>query len=42
MRCAAAVLSFRHGHLRMEDVKIGMRVFKTSDPALNRCVAAVV
>jgi putative protease len=31
-----SVLSFRHGHLRMEDVKIGMRVFKTSDPALNR------
>jgi putative protease len=31
-------LSFRHGHLRMEDVKIGMRVFKTSDPALNRAL----
>ena len=31
-----SALSFRHGHLRMEDVQIGMRVFKTSDPALNR------
>ncbi|MCE2693611.1 MAG: U32 family peptidase [Verrucomicrobiaceae bacterium] len=29
-------LSFRHGHFRMQDVQIGMRVFKTSDPALNR------
>jgi putative protease len=33
-----SVLSFRHGHLRMEDVQIGMRVFKTSDPALNRAL----
>ncbi len=33
-----SALSFRHGHLRMEDVQIGMRVFKTSDPALNRAL----
>ncbi len=39
MRCAAACLSFRHGLLRMEDViQIGTRVFKTSDPALNRAL----
>jgi putative protease len=31
-----SVLSFRHGHLRMEDIPVGTRVFKTSDPALNR------
>jgi len=29
-------LSFRHGHLRMEGIPVGTRVFKTSDPALNR------
>jgi len=29
-------LSFRHGHLRIDDIPIGTRVFKTSDPALNR------
>ncbi len=29
-------LSFRHGHLRMESIPVGTRVFKTSDPALNR------
>ncbi|MBL9177890.1 MAG: U32 family peptidase [Verrucomicrobiaceae bacterium] len=29
-------LSFRHDHLRMEGIPIGTRVFKTSDPALNR------
>ncbi len=33
-----SALSFRHGHLRMQDVQIGMRVFKTSDPALNRAL----
>jgi len=31
-------LSFRHGHLRMESLPIGTRVFKTSDPALNRAL----
>ena len=31
-------LSFRHGHLRMEDIPVGTRVFKTSDPALNRAL----
>jgi len=31
-------LSFRHGHLRMEGIPIGTRVFKTSDPALNRAL----
>jgi putative protease len=31
-------LSFRHGHLRMDDIPIGTRVFKTSDPALNRAL----
>ncbi|MBE7493366.1 MAG: U32 family peptidase [Verrucomicrobiaceae bacterium] len=31
-------LSFRHGHLRMEAIPIGTRVFKTSDPALNRAL----
>jgi U32 family peptidase len=29
-------LSFRHGHLRMDEIPLGTRVFKTSDPALNR------
>jgi putative protease len=29
-------MSFRHGHLRMENIPLGTRVFKTSDPALNR------
>lgn len=33
-----SALSFRHGHLRMQDVPIGTRVFKTSDPALNRAL----
>ncbi|MCB1275169.1 U32 family peptidase [Prosthecobacter sp.] len=33
-----SVLSFRHGHLRMEDIPPGTRVFKTSDPALNRAL----
>jgi U32 family peptidase len=33
-----SALSFRHGLLRMQDVQIGMRVFKTSDPALNRAL----
>ncbi|MBL9132461.1 MAG: U32 family peptidase, partial [Verrucomicrobiaceae bacterium] len=33
-----SVLSFRHGHLRMEDIQPGTRVFKTSDPALNRAL----
>ena len=33
-----SVLSFRHGHLRMEDIPQGTRVFKTSDPALNRAL----
>jgi len=32
------VLSFRHGHLRMEHLQPGTRVFKTSDPALNRAL----
>lgn len=32
------VLSFRHGHLRMENLPPGTRVFKTSDPALNRAL----
>jgi U32 family peptidase len=32
------VLSFRHGHLRMENLSPGTRVFKTSDPALNRAL----
>ncbi|WP_395744027.1 DUF3656 domain-containing protein [Prosthecobacter sp.] len=32
------VLSFRHGHLRMEELSPGTRVFKTSDPALNRAL----
>ena len=31
-------LSFRHGHLRMDDIPVGTRVFKTSDPALNRAL----
>lgn len=31
-----SVLSFRHGLLRMEDLPAGTRVYKTSDPALNR------
>ncbi|MFO1437474.1 MAG: U32 family peptidase [Verrucomicrobiaceae bacterium] len=31
-------LSFRHGHLRMEGIPVGTRVFKTSDPALNRAL----
>jgi len=31
-------LSFRHGQLRMEDIALGTRVFKTSDPALNRAL----
>ncbi|MBE2284524.1 MAG: U32 family peptidase [Prosthecobacter sp.] len=31
-------LSFRHGHLRMEGIPIGTRVFKTSDPTLNRAL----
>ena len=31
-------LSFRHGHLRMEAIPVGTRVFKTSDPALNRAL----
>ncbi len=29
-------LSFQHGRLRMDDISEGTRVFKTSDPALNR------
>ena len=33
-----SVVSFRHGHLRMEDIQTGTRVFKTSDPALNRAL----
>ena len=33
-----SVLSFRHGHLRMEHLQPGTRVFKTSDPALNRAL----
>jgi putative protease len=33
-----SVLSFRHGHLRMDDIPVGTRVFKTSDPALNRAL----
>ncbi len=35
-----SVLSFQHGRLRMEDIPIGTRVFKTSDPALNRRLRA--
>ena len=31
-------MSFRHGHLRMEKIPLGTRVFKTSDPALNRAL----
>lgn len=31
-------LAFRHGHLRMQDIPAGTRVFKTSDPALNRAL----
>jgi len=31
-------MSFRHGHLRMENIPLGTRVFKTSDPALNRAL----
>ena len=31
-------LSFRHGHLRMDGIPVGTRVFKTSDPALNRAL----
>jgi putative protease len=31
-------LGFRHGHLRMADIGAGTRVFKTSDPALNRAL----
>ncbi|MBK8093485.1 MAG: U32 family peptidase [Verrucomicrobiaceae bacterium] len=31
-------MSFRHGHLRMQDIPTGTRVFKTSDPALNRAL----
>ncbi len=30
------VLSFRHGLLRMDALPVGTRVYKTSDPALNR------
>ncbi len=33
-----SVLSFRHGHLRTEEIPPGTRVFKTSDPALNRAL----
>ena len=33
-------LSFQHGRLRMEDIPVGTRVFKTSDPALNRALRA--
>ena len=31
-------LAFRRGHLRMADIGAGTRVFKTSDPALNRAL----
>ena len=31
-------LSFRHGYLHMEAIPVGTRVFKTSDPALNRAL----
>lgn len=33
-----ARLGFRRGHLRMADIGAGTRVFKTSDPALNRAL----
>ena len=32
------VLSFQHGRLRMDEIPVGTRVFKTSDPALNRAL----
>lgn len=31
-------LSFQHGRLRMEQLRPGTRVFKTSDPALNKAL----
>lgn len=31
-------LSFQHGRLRMAAIPVGTRVFKTSDPALNRAL----
>jgi U32 family peptidase len=30
------VLAFRHDSLRMEDIPLGTKLYKTSDPALNR------
>ena len=33
-------MSFQHGRLRMDDIPLGTRVFKTSDPALNRALRA--